>query len=191
MFWDLWGYIFKVKCYRLIIFILLSLWWCISQSQVCNTSNPRGKLACMSRIAHGHLALSCPSILSSHLFQVEPLARGRTQNQEFLKQVLSIVHATSYKDLVVAKRHSEVLPANDWGLIACLTPDPVPAHALWIELLHVRRANLHTRVYPLQGNHSREKVQLVVITSRVLDINWTWANCLDNRSFILDFRPGA
>ncbi len=192
MFWDLWRYIFKVKCYRLIISILLmSLWWCISQSQVGTSSNTRGKLTCMSRIAHAHLALSRPSILSTHLFQVEPLAWGRTQNKEFLEQVLSVVHATSYKDLVFAKRHREVLTANDWGLIASLTPDSVPAHAVWIELLHVRGANLDTRIYPLQGHHSREKVQLVVITFLVLDINWTWADSLDNRSFVLNFWPGA
>lgn len=192
MFWDLGRYIFKVKCYRLIILILLlSLWWCISQSHHCTTPNSRVKLACMSRIAHAHFTLSRPSILSSHLFQVEPLACGRTQNQEFLKQVLSIVHAASYKDLVVAKGHSEVLSANDWSLIVCLTPDSVPAHALWIELLHVRGTNFHTRIDPLQGHHAREEVQLVVITFRVLDINWTWANCLDNRSLVLDLRPGA
>ena len=128
-------------------------------------------------------------ILLACLTQLAPDASGRGEDHKLREQVLAVVHAACHEDVVFADGHGEVLAARDWNLILGIALDSLPAHRLRVKHVHVRWANLHTGVDPLERDHSGEEEDLVVGRRALLDVDGARAERLDDGPFVGDSAP--
>lgn len=92
--------------------------------------------------------------LLADLAKFGPLAQNRIEDHELCQQILAVIHSTTKKDQIFAVCHRKVLAARHLSRDLRLALDPLPAHVLGGELVHVRGAHLHPRVDPLQGHHA-------------------------------------
>ena len=188
--WNLGWCILHVESDRVLSFQLICCFgWVLCSGQVLHARHRRDKLTCFSGISHAHFTLACSLVFLSYLAQFKPSSCIRIERPELLKQVLTIVHATSYKYVIIAEWHGKVLSTNNGGLIVTLTLDSVPAHGFRVKLLHVRWAHLYSRIDPLKWDHAWEEIQIEVLSLGLTLVDWSRAHSLNDWTFIFNSWP--